>query len=122
MFKYFSKLVAKTRMVSAHALDVIFQSMKGHRVYQPVGFAVAAEIPDESADQIVAVDATEAPLRQNDRILWDWCQSVTDWVDLETGVCLTGYEPEEKFRQLVEAVTGVTENGANPNNHSESTN
>jgi hypothetical protein len=102
MFKYFTKLVAKTRMVSINALDVTFQSIKGHRVYQPIGFAVAAEIPDESAEQIAPVEATDAPKRRNDRVFWEWCQGVTDWVDLDTGVCLTGYEPDEKFRQLVE--------------------
>ena len=69
MFKYFTKLVAKTRMVSTNALDVIFQSMKGHRVYQPVGFAIAPEIPDESAEQIAPVEATDAPIRRNDRII-----------------------------------------------------
>lgn len=105
MVKYFTKLVAKTRMVSINALDVTFQSIKGHRVYQPVGFAIAAEMPDESAELIAPVEATDAPIRRNDRIFWEWCQSVTDWVDLETGVCLTGYEPEEKFRQLVERVS-----------------
>lgn len=125
MFKYFTKLVAKTRMVSTNALDVIFQGMKGHRVYQPVGFAIAAEIPDESAEHILAVEATDAPLRRNDRIFWEWCQSVTDWVDLETGVCLTGYEPEEKFRQLVNGITANSEDwedSANPRDSAKSVN
>lgn len=88
-------------MISPSALDVIFQSMKGHRVYQPVGFTIPREVPDESAESIAPVDATEASTRRGERITWEWCQSVHDWVDPETGECLTGYEPERAFRQLV---------------------
>ena len=58
-------------------------------------------MPDESDDPIAPVDATEASTRPGERITWESCQSVPDWVDPETGECLTGYEPEETFRRLV---------------------
>ena len=102
IFKYFTKMVAKTRIVPPAILDVIFQSMKGHRVYQPVGFTIPRNISDESSEAIAPINATEAPTRPGERISWEWCQSLADWVDLETGECLTGYEPEEAFRRLVE--------------------
>lgn len=102
MFKYFTKFISQTRLLPTHALDVIFRSMKGRRVYQTVGFSVARELPDESAQEIEPVIATEAPIRRDERIAWEWCQRLTDWVDLETGDCLTGYEPEPGFRRLVE--------------------
>lgn len=76
--------------------------MKGHRVYQPVGFIVPPTVPDEADEILEPVDATEAPARREEHIVWDWCQRLTDWIDLETGACLTGYEPDEKFRRLVE--------------------
>lgn len=52
--------------------------MKGHRLYQPVGFTLSRDIPDESDEQIAPVDATDAPLRHEERVVWD--------------------EPEETFR------------------------
>jgi hypothetical protein len=102
IFKYFTKFVAETRMLPTHALDVIFRSMKGHRVYQPVGFRVRRDLPDEASDRICPIESTEAPLRSSERVTWEWCQRLTDWIDLESGLCLTGYEPELKFRRLVD--------------------
>jgi hypothetical protein len=102
IFKYFTKLVAKTRMVEPKALDVIFQSMKGHRVYQPIGFKVTTEVPDDDEASLIQLEGTEATVRRAEHVEWEWCQAVTDWIDLETGLCLTGYEPERTFRRLVE--------------------
>ena len=102
MFKYFTKLVAKTRMVPPAALDVIFQSMKGHRVYQSVGFVITRKVPDESEELMAPVNATEAPVRRSECVTWDWCQRLADWVDFETGECLTGFEPEARLRHIVE--------------------
>jgi hypothetical protein len=116
VFKYFTKLLAKTRTagsdtkrsapVAPAALDVIFRSMKGLRVYQPVGFKVAADAPDEAADEIAPELATSAVSRAGERVTWQWSQQATDWVDGETGECLTGYEPIEAFRKLVTALEG----------------
>lgn len=103
-FKYFTKLVARTRMVQPQALDVIFQSMKGHRVYQPIGFKVSAHVPDDDA-AIAPQESTAATERLGESIEWEWCQGVTDWVDLDTGLCLTGYEPQGAFQELVESLT-----------------
>lgn len=102
MFKYFTKFVAETRMLPTHALDVIFRSMKGHRVYQAVGFRVHRNGPDEAADNISPVESTEACERIDERITWEWCQMLTDWIDFETGLCLTAYKPEPRFKRLVE--------------------
>jgi hypothetical protein len=32
---------------------------------------------------------------------WEWSQQASDWVDADTGECLTGYEPAEKLRELL---------------------
>jgi hypothetical protein len=105
VFKYFTKLVAQTRLVAPAALDIIFQSMKGLRVYQSVGFSVAKEPPDEDSPAIVAEEGTDAPTRKTERIVWEWRQELTDWIDFASGMCLTGYEPDESFRRMVESVT-----------------
>jgi hypothetical protein len=103
MFKYFTKLVTKSRMMPPAALDVIFRSMRGRRVYQPVGFTLPAELPDDEGE--LPTDAgTAAISRPAEQILWTWEQSASDWIDRETGECLTGYQPSEKFRQLVESI------------------
>jgi hypothetical protein len=101
VFKYFTKLVAHTRMVAPSALDVIFQSMKGHRVYQPVGFTSNPMLHDDEDSTIVPLESTEATVRSTERVHWEWCQGATDWVDLDNGECLTGYQPSDGFRILV---------------------
>ena len=106
LFKYFTKLATKSRMMPPAALDVIFRSMRGRRVYQPVGFTLPAELPDDEGE--LPTDAgTAAISRPAEQILWTWEQSASDWIDRETGECLTGYQPSEKFRQLVESIGSV---------------
>ena len=104
VFKYFTKLVAHTRMVDPKALDVIFQSMKGHRVYQPVGFTVSAALPDDDEATLIPIESTDATIRAAESVKWEWLQGAADWVDLETGLCLTGYTPDDAFRELVEGM------------------
>jgi len=121
VFKYFTKLMAKQRHkansegksapVDPRALNVIFTAMRGLRVYQPVGFKVQSEVPDE--DEAIAPDvATPALTRPAEKILWEWSQAQTDWIDARTGECLTGYEPAVKFRDFVERISQPPPEGA----------
>jgi hypothetical protein len=106
LFKYFTKLVTKSRMMPPAALDVIFRAMRGRRVYQPVGFTLPAELPDDEGE--LPTDAgTAAISRPAEQILWTWEQGASDWIDRESGECLTGYQPSEKFRQLVESISSA---------------
>jgi hypothetical protein len=102
LFKYFTKLVAKRRFMPAKALDVIFRAMRGRRVYQPVGFTVATDDDDEG--ELAPDKGTPATSRPGEDVRWEWSQEASDWVDTDTGECLTGYEPAQKFRELVESV------------------
>lgn len=113
VFKYFTKLTVKagTREDGKRAiirpvhLDAIFRALKGSRVYQPMGFA--APVPKgEGEDDDVRGDATAATSRLGEDVLWEWLQSLHDWVDLSTGECLTGYEPGERLRRFVDGVGG----------------
>lgn len=115
-FKYFTKLLAKTQAPGSKrarssvtdpiALDVIFRAMQGRRVYQPVGFRVAAaETEDENAEQLETSQGTLAPTVAVEPITWEWKQPVADWVAVETGECLTGYEPSPRFRELANNAT-----------------
>jgi hypothetical protein len=110
LFTYFTKVVVKRPDASApralapvEALDVMFRAMKGRRVYQPMGFKAAVEPgADENAEVGTSGD-TQATKRIGEALAWDWIQSATDWVDLDTGELLTGYEPTEALRRLVPA-------------------
>jgi hypothetical protein len=114
VFKYFTKLLTKTRgkknergtsaPMPPAALDVIFRAMKGLRVYQPAGFKGVPDARDENAE-IAPEEATTATTRRDETISWDWNQKAADWVDASTGECLSGYEPEERFRALVGALS-----------------
>lgn len=113
LFKYFTKLVVKARGASGgravapvEALDVIFQAMRGRRVYQPIGFKVEIDPPDDEEADIGTSGDTEAAKRIGERVRWLWVQQVHDWVDRSTGEPLTGFEPSQALRRIV---------GANPN-------
>jgi hypothetical protein len=99
IFKYFTKLVAKRKLMPAKALDVIFRAMRGRRVYQPVGFTVANDDDDEG--DLELDKGTPAISRPGEELRWEWSQQASDWVDADTGECLTGYEPAEKLRELL---------------------
>lgn len=103
LFKYFTKLVTKGELMPAKALDVIFRSMKGRRVYQPVGFVAPKDAADDEGE-IPLDEGTEAFSRPAEDVRWEWSQAAADWVDRTTGECLTGYEPAEKFRKFVESI------------------
>ncbi|MGH7483968.1 MAG: protein rep [bacterium] len=112
LFKYFTKLLAKRpspgsprAIAPPAALDAIFSAMVGRRVYQPMGFKVAATpTQDENAEVGKAGDTT-APTRRGERVLWGWMQELHDWVDLVTGDVLSGYEPTEAYTQLVHSIS-----------------
>ncbi len=97
MFKYFTKLVSshsKERLILVDPLDVIFQAVAGERTFQAFNVKVTKEATDEEAEALAEELTTEA--------VYQWQQDATDWVDIETGELLTGYEPDAQFRELVE--------------------
>lgn len=102
LFKYFTKLVTKSKFIAPSALDTIFRAMKGRRVFQPVGFTRPKT--DDEEGEIDLDRGTPAPTRRDETIAWTWCQRSNDWVDKTTGDCLTGYEPSKGFRAFVDSV------------------
>lgn len=106
MFKYFTKLVTKAKMMPPAALDTIFRAMKGRRVFQSIGYVIDNDDDDDGAIELER--GTNAPTRRDESIDWEWSQSLADWVDYSTGDCLTGYEPVTRFRAFVESVSPAT--------------
>ena len=100
LFKYFTKIVTKvdkTFKTLVKPLDVIFTAMRGLRVFQPIGLKkdVSEDIEDIITEEI---DGIEEKITKH---TW-FCN---DWVDVDTGECLTGYIPSEAMINLIENIS-----------------
>lgn len=101
IFKYFTKLVAQDKSTSKRyidfkRLDLVMQTMKGKRVYQP--FGGLKQVPeDEIEDDLESVEITEDYLK-----LWKWATGV-GYINYETGEILTG---EYKLPKWIEMLAG----------------
>jgi plasmid rolling circle replication initiator protein Rep len=91
LFKYFSKIITN-KVIYIRALDIIFIAMQGLRVYQPLGIKKVSEDIEEIQTQIIE------DLKAAEKV-WTWIEN--DWIDKETGECLTNYEPDEFINTLV---------------------
>ncbi len=105
LFKYFTKLITKTKKGSAvfiRPLDVIFQAMRGRRTFQNFGFKheVIEDGPISEEAEKLAEEIEEEAVTA----VYKWMQEVTDWVEEQSGRVLTGYQPTPAFRQLVEGI------------------
>jgi hypothetical protein len=96
--KYFTKLISshsKDRVIHVKALDTIFQAVSRRRTMQAYGgLKVEKEISDDEADAL----AEEMGLDS----VYEWQQSVADWVNQSTGELLTHHQPDDELRRLVE--------------------
>lgn len=97
LFKYFAKMVTKVDGKNAtltEPLDVIFQAMRGLRVFQPMGLKkeVSEEIEELKAVEVVGIKPVE------EKTLWGWFG--IDWANYETGEALAGYIPSEQAEEL----------------------
>lgn len=97
LFKYFAKMVTKVDGKNAtltEPLDIIFQAMRGLRVFQPMGLKkeVSEEIEDIKSVEVVGIKPVE------EKTLFGW--GGTDWANYETGEALTGYRPSEQAEEL----------------------
>lgn len=101
IFKYFTKLLAKLKRddgseetyISYTRLNVIFEFMRGQRVFQPFGSLKPIE-EDFNEDELEADLSIEQA-----NSLWEWATS--DWYNIDTGEVLTGYEPASKLVDLL---------------------
>ena len=115
LFKYFSKLTTKTAstggrsVIGVEHLDIIFRAMKGRRVYQSVGFTLPPAVDETINGETIEVEGSAAYNRPDEDLVWDWEQSVHDWVDRSTGDCLSGHVPSAgwvKFTESIETPEG----------------
>lgn len=93
LFKYFTKLTVKgeSKLIDYKRMDLIFNALKGKRVYQPFGGVKPV------SEEITEVDSEEYTFLEEYERIWNW--EVNDWIN-EAGECLTGYKPNEQFKAL----------------------
>jgi hypothetical protein len=100
VMKYFTKIISRhstKRVILVEQLNVIFEAVAGVRTFQTMGgikVTKSTEADEQEADVLAEAMETEA--------VYEWHQAVTDWVNLDTGELLTGFEPSEHLRDLVE--------------------
>jgi len=97
LFKYFTKLTTKNLegkkvMFDTKRMDVIFQAMKGKRVFQPFG---GLRIVTEEIEEIIGEEYEHL---DGEFHLWKW--HTEDWIN-ELGECLTLYSPTEGFGDII---------------------
>ncbi len=104
LFKYATKLASnagggRKQYMSPEALDVIFQSLRGRRIWQPVGFTAKATVDEEA--EIGTDGTTEALIPAADGAEWSWEQEQHDWINHHTGELLTGWTPNASAESFV---------------------
>lgn len=84
------KQLKKNMKIYAYALDNIYAAMKGFRLFDRFGF----DLPP--------TEAKEANIRLvEDYKLWEFAPSATDWINTDTGECLTGYSMPIDLKYLL---------------------
>ncbi|MFH1052404.1 MAG: protein rep [bacterium] len=112
-FKYFTKVICTKsdknnkdflkapieyrRKIYINALDVIFTSMYNRRTYQNYGFK-ALDI-DEKSEEVI-----ELAENNNEISYFKWDKEIHDWLNIDSGEVLTGFEPSEALQQLVDDI------------------
>lgn len=99
VFKYFTKLTTSTKdgqrsLYNYSRMDVIFQAMRGRRVFQTFGGlrVISEEIEDINGQDFECLEEAEQ--------LWRWHSE--DWIN-EVGECLTGYRASDGFKKLFDS-------------------
>ena len=107
LFKYFTKILTKTKTpdgkkyeILPQVLDTIFRSIKGVRTFQNFGFKL--EKNDDEIMDTAEIEKDEKIKSFLDETVYGWLQEFSDWVDVKTGECLTGYTPSTKMQNLTE--------------------
>ncbi len=111
LFKYATKLASnagggRKQYMSPEALDTIFQSLRGRRIWQPVGFTAPATVDEEA--EIGTDGTTEALSPAADGAEWSWEQAQHDWINHHTGELLSGWTPNKSAESFVTHYTTFT--------------
>ena len=118
LFKYFTKILTSKkdsdraggrRVAELVDLDIIFSAMKRRQVWRAVGFTPVGVDEDESIQAGLRSDnvINKIMAGAGDTETVVWSQVATDWISLETGECVSGFEPAKELRKVVEAIASA---------------
>lgn len=99
LFKYFTKILSKHNgksYIDYKGLNVIFEALKGHKIFNSFGGIKAIS---EDLGQIKAQD-----IENSECIVWEYQRDLWDWLDKNTGEILTGYEPADELKNLLNSL------------------
>ncbi|PCJ23201.1 MAG: hypothetical protein COA97_12040 [Flavobacteriales bacterium] len=77
-------------MIYAYALDNIFAALKGKRLFDRFGF----NLPPQPT-----IEITKKTVKNPE--LWKYSTNDADWINKETGECLTGYATPIELQHLL---------------------
>ena len=78
--------------IYAYALDNIFVAMKGIRIFERFGFDLKKTQKTTTQHKFIS-----------DYIEWEFTSTSTDWINTETGECLTGFIQPPELSYLLES-------------------
>jgi hypothetical protein len=94
LFKYVTKTISKTGLKNLKALDVIYTAIRNRRLIQPIN--LEKEIDEDEREAIVYENLSPG------QKTFEYIPDAFDWIDLQTGECLTGYTPKNGIKSLFE--------------------
>lgn len=111
LFKYASKLMSdkkdvdgSRKPVPAFALDTIFGSIRGLRLWADVGLTSKLVRDTTEEGELQVDEGTSATKRVTETIDWVWQQGVYDWVSRQDAEVLSEYEPSEKVKNWIQKI------------------
>lgn len=100
LFKYFTKIFKEEDgrfKIHPRAMDDLYTNLKGRRTFQPFG-GVRAQTETDKTEEVIEQFREE--LENEIQAVWLWSDEQTDWIDFNTGQCLTGYTPDKDTRRM----------------------
>jgi hypothetical protein len=93
LFKYATKIITKGK-IHIKAMDKIFSALRRKRVIQPIG--IKKFVDEDEREKVIYTGLTE------DQTQWSWEDGAFDWINTQTGECLTGFTPDIELKLLYE--------------------
>ena len=115
LFKYFTKVISdggakeeSERAIYLHAVDTIFQAIKGIHTFRPMGFKISQYDPvlgdvvryEQSAPTEASRKLEDISQENLDPEIFRWNHELNDWVGTRTGELASGHVLSESIEQI----------------------
>lgn len=111
LMKYSTKIITTDkdegrRGIHVPSLHVIYRTLKGKKTLQPFGIKPKAVVLSTDSEDLSIQQTTRAFKRIGEAINWQYVPDYQDWVDMDTGECLTGYERPDQIDLIISKMEG----------------